>query len=625
MARGVNTITTRQRLEPLFVLHIPLTAGQTFQFDVREVHGYDAVNFLGVSNLPFSIRVEEACSADGPWTQTATFATAPDPALGVESLCDRVIPCGTHMRVFIDNPGAAQTFLDFCGGGLPIFSSGGSGSQGAQGNQGSQGNQGFQGTVGGGVQGPQGFQGFQGISGPQGNQGSQGLQGPQGFQGFQGLTGPQGAQGNQGLQGFQGRQGFQGTQGSTGVQGNQGNQGLQGFQGFQGLTGPQGAQGNQGLQGPQGFQGLQGPQGNQGLQGPQGNQGLQGPQGFQGAAGGGGGFTDDGTLVRLTTSTDTVVIGGVTSVGKFGVVGDTAGDVTTLIRAAAGQTAHVFRLEDSASAELFSIEPDGDVNLTGHLAWAATETPTAAGQIGMNVTTGRPQAFIDGEVRQLAHFSETVIGPKVIRQMIFNAGLQTVSVAGMGGQTTTGTQANIDFNDGSGLWLRYASAGAVNDDAGWSPNAYTHTTRRSEPIYELPMAPGNSIADVRFWMGLFSADPMGSATPAISYAAFRYDTVADGTVFWRAVTDDGGGAPTVTATTVAVATTTPHRFKIIMDTGAANVRFYIDEVLVATHTTDLPPLDTLLAHHEEVRALAAVAKQIHLMKMTWTANSGPQP
>jgi hypothetical protein len=42
--------------------------------------------------------------------------------------------------------------------------------------------------------------------------------------------------------------------------------------------------------------------------------------------------------------------------------------------------------------------------------WLSTSTPTTAGHLGMNTSSGRPQAFISGTVRQLSHIDELVAG-----------------------------------------------------------------------------------------------------------------------------------------------------------------------------------------------------------------------
>ena len=42
--------------------------------------------------------------------------------------------------------------------------------------------------------------------------------------------------------------------------------------------------------------------------------------------------------------------------------------------------------------------------------WLSTSTPTTVGRLGMNTSSGRPQAFISGTVRQLSHIDELVAG-----------------------------------------------------------------------------------------------------------------------------------------------------------------------------------------------------------------------
>lgn len=264
------------------------------------------------------------------------------------------------------------------------------------------------------------------------------------------------------------------------------------------------------------------------------------------------------------------------------------------------------------------------INSSGNLILPAS-TPTVAGHFGMDTVTGRLNAFIDGKVRKVAGSHESQQGPRFLRTMYFNAGTQTAAVMGMATQTSIGTQANIHTTD-AGEYLRYTSSGVIDTDAGWSPDAYDHTRRRYDPIWEAGVMAATTQTNTRVWFGMFSGDPMASATPALHYAAFRYDTATDGTAFWRCCTDDGVGAPTVTVTTVGYTALVGHRLKIVMDSLASTpaVRFYIDDVLVATHTTDLPGIDTDLAHHEELRDTAGAARQIHVNKVVWSAWAGPQ-
>jgi hypothetical protein len=206
-----------------------------------------------------------------------------------------------------------------------------------------------------------GGRGDPGGGGPQGSAGAFG--GPAGAAGPQGGadgTGPQGAQGSTGV----------GPQGSTGPQGDAGAQGTQGAQGAMG-TGTQGPQGQTGATGPQGFQGFQGilGVGTQGPQGLDGNQGLQGPQegpqGFQGpqpliAEG----WTDDGTVVRLTTSTDNVGIGTAAPGScKLAVFGDVAGEVVLCLRGAAAQSADILQVQNSAGSVTAAFNQAGTLGI----------------------------------------------------------------------------------------------------------------------------------------------------------------------------------------------------------------------------------------------------------------------
>lgn len=193
-------ISTRQKADTLFgPLSKPLGAGESVVLPARRVAGYARVNFLGISVLAFTILVEEA-NAGGFFTQTALFTSALDVSTGLQAICDRIVPCGTYMRVTVTNTGPSPASISFLANGLPHASSG-SGS-------------------GNGATGPQGATGIQGVTGPGGGSaGATGVQGVTGAQGQTGLQGTTGVQGVTGLQGATGIQGVTGLQGQTGLQG----------------------------------------------------------------------------------------------------------------------------------------------------------------------------------------------------------------------------------------------------------------------------------------------------------------------------------------------------------------------------------------------------------------------
>lgn len=164
---------------------------------------------------------------------------------------------------------------------------------------------------------------------------------------------------------------------------------------------------------------------------------------------------------------------------------------------------------------------------------------------------------------------------------------------------------NSSQPDADGPWLGHHTASTTNDWSGVN-GAYTSCRRDWFPELVMRIKMGDSasilVTTVRYWMGLFSADPRASATPTAHYAAFRYDTVADGTAFWRAVTDNGSGTPTVVTTDAPVAGDLVQTLRIKLN--ATQALFYVDDVLKATITTTLPTSTQLLGPGLRVQTLA---------------------
>lgn len=97
------------------------------------------------------------------------------------------------------------------------------------------------------------------------------------------------------------------------------------------------------------------------------------------------------------------------------------------------------------------------------------------------------------------------------------------------------------------------------------------------------------VTDIIFMVGLFSNSSLGGTTLTSLYndAYIRFDVTASD-AFFTCITDDGFGGRTTTVTAVAPAALTSYRFRIVCNDSAPNVKFYINDVLVATHTTHLP-------------------------------------
>jgi len=197
-----------------------------------------------------------------------------------------------------------------------------------------------------------------------------------------------------------------------------------------------------------------------------------------------------------------------------------------------------------------------------------------------------------------------------------NGGLATFNNMGFTtAPTDEGTLSNL--NDATGQYVNFATAAHSDRDGGLLASAFTIVQTQNKPIFTMVVKTGANAADLqtcRIWCGLFSGDPMASNTPSVHLAAFRYAPAADLTAYWRCVTDSGSGAPTVTATSVAIATDT--RYVLQVDaTDPASIKFYINGVLVATHTTELPTTTQSLGYCVELRTLSATARNLRIAKL----------
>lgn len=165
----------------------------------------------------------------------------------------------------------------------------------------------------------------------------------------------------------------------------------------------------------------------------------------------------------------------------------------------------------------------------------------------------------------------------------------TYTTYGTAAPTTSGTLSNLD--DADGPWMGHASATPTGSSAGFY-TAYTIVRRDWSPSCVFRFRSGNASTTLRYWMGFFSADPSAAgALGTIHGAAFGYDTVVDGTAYWRSVTSDGSSS-TRTATSVAYSTSTPYTMRIDLSSGAA--RFWINGNLVNQHTANLPSATQLM-------------------------------
>lgn len=250
--------------------------------------------------------------------------------------------------------------------------------------------------------------------------------------------------------------------------------------------------------------------------------------------------------------------------------------------------------------------------------WSGTQAALAAGDIGMSALTsdeanGRPSAFIEGEARNCASRSSE-IGAAIRRILLIqqDSGLTTLSTVGVSAApTATGTASLVDVNTGEGQYIQYLSGAVSGNNGGLQATTFDQTQFIRRPIMDFAVRNPATITNGRWWVGVFSGDPMGSATPALHYMAFRFNTATDGTT-WQAVCDNGSGTPTVVDTTVTFTATTSYRMRIVVDGAGANVRFYINGILRATISTTLPTTTQNLGYNAQVQTTEAVAKAIRV-------------
>lgn len=480
------------------------------------------------------------------------------------------------------------------------------GEQGPQGIPGVKGDKGDKGDTG--TQGLQGIQGIPGEKGDKGDKGDTGAQGPQGIQGFKGDkgdTGEQGPQGLQGLKGDKGDPGVQGPKGDIGTQGLQGLQGVQGPKGDKGDTGDQGTQGLQGTKGDTGATGATGATGPKGDQGPPGIQGLQGPQGLQGIQGPTGqGFTFRGAWQANTAynAYDVVTIGGSTYVSSSNFV--------------SGSTFN------AANWNLWAQKGNDGNNYLG--AYSKTQrdaisNPTVGNQIFQ--TTDGWYEYYDSYWGWMPLFESNEWKAK------YGTSWHDVLASGSSNfiGRASGTSALVDYI--GTLWGSYLGAARMQTGSTAIGYATLHTQTGGNPIgyyigkgiisytFFVALTQLSNATDEFVFIGGFSGNNVVSAAQTDGIL-FTYERagINNGTTaqtVWQCVTRNASNS-FVTPTSVTVASQVAIKFNIRINAAANTVWFYINDNLVATHTSNIPVITT------------ALRLQMGIFKSTGTNNTSAQ-
>lgn len=203
-------------------------------------------------------------------------------------------------------------------------------------------------------------------------------------------------------------------------------------------------------------------------------------------------------------------------------------------------------------------------------------------------------------------------------ELLANPGLATATTQGYPGvYTLAATAANAD--DARAPWIRHTTGASNPSHSGVSPALYTWVRPGWLPDLEMHVATEGTITLMRIFAGLSSALPDGATIPNTLHGAyFKYETNAAVTT-WQACTA-AGGAPTVTtATGVTVAINSRYKLRIefvgTLGSNPTSVRFYINDVVVATHVLTLPAANQTLSPLMRVSTLTTAARTFLWGKM----------
>ncbi len=244
--------------------------------------------------------------------------------------------------------------------------------------------------------------------------------------------------------------------------------------------------------------------------------------------------------------------------------------------------------------------------------WSATAQPAAAGDLGMDVTTGRPRAFVSQTPRDLATTAEVVRSSRRVALYEFNP--DSIVLAQYGDVVQAATGVPTSFEDATGEYINYDTGVVINSDAEWMTTLFTKTQRRWVPSYTAIFKTGTDITSSRSWIGLVSADPMPFPGSLVNSVSIAWDSVSDVTLFWRVKRGDGAAAVTFTTTEPIAADT---RYVMVIDcSDTANVKFFINNVLVLTAAATIPVLTANQGWIIGVRNLVAASRSIRIAKAT---------
>jgi hypothetical protein len=231
---------------------------------------------------------------------------------------------------------------------------------------------------------------------------------------------------------------------------------------------------------------------------------------------------------------------------------------------------------------------------------------------------GRPVVFVPGTPNELRELGDPPLDPldllclgqaeweKRVAQILTVPGTTTARAIGFASAGTfDGTLTALE-TDSKGHLLVHTGAASTNSDAGVTGPSYAETRALWTPDFSMLVRPGASLANQVLWVGLVDSSVDGVTNPAAhQLAAFCYRSATDAN--WKTVTSDGTTAEIHDGPAIAAGTS--YRLRVALCPDGA-WRFWVNGVLAASHTVNLPASATGLGPVARVRTLENVAKSI---------------
>lgn len=317
-------------------------------------------------------------------------------------------------------------------------------------------------------------------------------------------------------------------------------------------------------------------------------------------------------MTTATTGTGTITLGSAVSghitfvsagavdgdIVSYGIVDGTAAEVGTGTYTASGTTL-TRTLVNSTTGSLISLSGSAEVFITDlasdHLPNDPFSTPGAFGVVRNNSDV-----------------------PVWARSGVYSQTLNNTTGGNDGtGSASTANQSLID-GFGSVLNTGTTSSGAATTQIGTESATGLPLQNGTimECVWRLPDAISDGTDGYRCNFGVTN-DVVYSSLGAVG-VYFVYDFATYGNANIRAITRNAS-TNTVTDTTVAMVANTPTRLHIVYD-SSSQVRFYVNDVLRATHTTNIPATTTdfIVLGSTIKKTLGTSARRLYVTRFRWS-------